>query len=329
MDNEKWQLEGLFKRAFERTKERFVSYLLTWVVSFGIGILIILLSLLAVGVAVLLYVLTKSVVLTVFFGIFATIVFYFALVFSTSWISLATVSVLVSEEKLGAFDTLKKVKPLVWGYFWMSVLIGLFFVGLLPWGVLTLGVVLILWSFWATFATFVYLTTQKKGLQNLWVSRQMFLQRAWGIFGRLLLVNLGFVAINMFLSMGGGKNGLSSGLSFLFGILASPFLVSFSYEIFKNLDVPNEVKKPRVWVVFSVLGWILTVLLFVGLIFLAASQGPALFQKLGGFKNVNKFNQKEFQRQMLKNNGFNQDEVQKYYEQYKDLIPTISGTMRQ
>lgn len=231
----------------------------------GLGLMIVLC--LAVLLGVLIFGLTKSILLIVLLGIILTIAFYVAFIFVTSWIGLATVSVLISDEKLGAIETFKKVKPLVWGYFWMNIVVSFFMFGLLPLGALSLGVIFVLWALWSSFLPFVYLKTQKKGLENLWISREMFRQRPWGLFGRLMLINLAVFAISFFISYS-GKNATTSGLSFLFSILSAPFVLSFEYEMFQNLKEVKEAKKPNVWFVLSVIGCVLMILAFVAAIVL-------------------------------------------------------------
>jgi hypothetical protein len=325
MDNEKWQVEGLLKRAFNRTKERFLSYFLTWVASFGMGIGVLVLILLAAGLIAILYGVTKSVLVVGVLGLAIGIGSYVALIYVSSWIALATISVMTSEEKLGVGATFSKVKPLIWGYFWMSFLSGLFMLGLMPWGVLSLGVVFVLWALWSSFMSFVYLKFQKKGLQNLWISRQMFRQNPWGIFGRsaLLMVAIWAISIAINLVFGSmGKNGsmASSGISMIFSILYAPFAMSFSYEMFLNLEEPKEeVKTPSVWVMFSVLGWVLSILAFVGTIGLLVSQAPVLMQKANEMKNLKNVNQLQMDEQ-FKNL---KPEEQEFLNKMKEIAPTV------
>lgn len=278
MDNQKWQLENLIKRAFERTKERFLSYFLTWVASFAFVLGVMVILLLAIGLIAVIYGITKSALLVVLLSIVLTIAFYVALIFVTSWISLATISVLIDDKKLGVGETFSKVKPLVWGYFWMNLLVSLFFFGLLPWGILSLSAVLILWAFWASFVAFAYLKFQKRGLQSLWISRQMFLARGWGIFGRMVIVNLAVFAIGFLFSFS-LRNAAGRGLSFLCSIVTGPFLISFQYEMFKNLNEPKQVKKPTVWFVLSLVGWILMIVGIVAVVGFAIQNAMILFNQ--------------------------------------------------
>jgi hypothetical protein len=333
MDNEKWQVEGLIKRAFARTKDRFLSYFLTWVASFGMIIGAFLLLLVLGSLVMIASGIAKSMLAAVVLGIIIGIGFYIGFIYISSWIVLATIEVLISEEKLGVGATFAKVKPMVWGYFWMSFLAGLFMMGLMPWGILSLGVIFVLWALWSSFMAFAYLKFQKKGLQSLWISRQMFRQNPWGIFGRSLLLTVAIWAISIAINLvfgSMGKNGsmASSGISMIFSLLYAPFAMSFSYEMFSNLEAPKEeVKTPTVWVVFSVLGWALTILLVVLGIYLTYSR---IFTNFGmkDLQYLREIDQTRLQEQLNKAQELQQNSNNQF--NYPTMVPTFgssSGTM--
>ncbi len=255
-----WQLEHLIKQAFLRTKERFVSYFLAVIVSFGLYLVAFFALIAVILVTGLLYGISKSVLLTVFLGFIILVVFLSLFVFIGSWTQLAAVEILIGEERIGVIDTYKKVKPLVWGYVWFSALSMLFMIGLFPLSVLSLFIILILWSVWSSFVVFVYLRQGRRRLDNLWVSRSMVNQRFWGIVGRIILVSLAILFINILLVS--SKNSLLGLSSVIFSLFTTPFAMSFNYEIYKNLREPTTVEKPKVWLVFSVVGWILGMLIF-------------------------------------------------------------------
>jgi MFS family permease len=292
-------------------------------VSFGMGIGVIILILLAAGLIAILYGVTKSVLVVGVLGFVIGIGSYVAFIYVSSWTALATISVLTREEKLGVGATFEKVRPMVWGYFWMSFLAGLFMIGLMPWGILSFGVVFILWALWSSFLPFVYLKFQKKGLQSLWISRQMFRQNPWGIFGRLFLINFAVFAVSFLISLSGGsgKNNITSGFSILFSAVTAPLALSFSYEMFLNLEYPKEeVKTPTVWVVFSVLGFVLTILLVVLGVYLTYSR---IFTNFGmkDLQNLQNLNQTEMQKQLqnLK------PEEQEFLNKMKEITPGAGG----
>lgn len=264
--NNSWQIEQLIKRAFIRTKERFLSYFLVVIV----GILIILAAVaigLILGIPILFLIKPAPIVA----GIMAAVLYTAGIVaffYITSWIGLAGAAVLIEEPKLGVSATYKSVRSRVWGFVWFNFLTGLFIIGLLPLGILSLGVVFILWAIWGSFALFVYLKKQKKGIANLWTSKALVSQKFWGIVWRVIVVYVAVMVLQFALAFGtrdsavAALGGISSGIISLF---TGPFITSFLYEMYTNLTEPTEVKTPKVWVGLSIIGWVLSVILFVAL----------------------------------------------------------------
>lgn len=203
-----------------------------------------------------------GIIITIAVGVIGFILFLFV----TSWIQLATTSILIQEAKLGAVETYKATKARVWGFVWFNFLTGLFILGLLPLGILSLGVVLILWAIWGSFAAFVYIQKQKKGLTNLWTSKALVSQRFWGIVWRVIVLYVAVMVLQFALAFGTRDSaaaflgGIGSGLISLF---TGPFITSFLYEMYLNLTEPTDVKTPKVWVGLSIIGWIISILLFV------------------------------------------------------------------
>ncbi len=279
MNEQSWQIEGLIKRAFSRTKERFLSYFLTWIVSFGIGILTFLAILLIAGLLFLVFTITQSPIITAILGVVAGLGAIIGLMYVSTWISLTTILVLISDEKLGIGETFKQTQPKVWQYLWVNLLIFLFMLGIYPISIFTLFIIFILWSVWATFVPFVFLKQNLRGFNNLWMSREMFFQKAWGIFGRSLLVGGAVMTISVLISIG-GKNAASTGLSVLFSVFSAPFMISFTYEMYKNLEVPKEVKKPKVWFVLSMIGLVLMAICLIFGIFAAAQGATGMIEEV-------------------------------------------------
>lgn len=257
-----WQIEHLVRQAFARTKDRFLGYFLTAVLNFalwtGLFISILLLS----GVLFFIYTVTKLASLLIILAIVLSILMLFLIVYISAWTQLTAITVIIQEEKLDAIETFKKVKPLVNGYLWFISLNFLFSFGLLPWGLLSLFTIIVLWSVWGVFSTFVYLQSRRKGLINLWVSRELVNQKFWGILGRMFLINLSVAFISMFL-ISSGKSAASYLITILLQLFTAPFVISFKFEMFKNLKEPEKVNAPKVWVALSIIGLVVLILLFI------------------------------------------------------------------
>lgn len=266
-----WQIENLLRAALARTKDRFLSYLLSLGLSAAIGCGGVL-ALLVLGVPVALLVsVTKFSAVAIFTGALLAIGALIALAYLGAWTSLTVVQTLIREEKIGLIETFKEVRPLVWGFVWYQALAGLFLIGILPWGLLTFFIIPILWMIWSSFAAFVYLQKRKSGLENLWVSKALVSQRLWGIVGREALVFLTIFVIGALLS----SQPVLATIWGLAQIFTTPFLIGFSFEMYRLLPEPppEKIKTPSGWVVLSALGWVLA----IGLIVLLVSL-PSIFK---------------------------------------------------
>lgn len=267
-----WEIEGLIRRAFERTKERFSSYFVVTILGISISFLALMILLLGIVACAIIY--SIAPVAGLILGVILALVVITVFIYISGWVQLSTLSVLVSPERLGAVETFKKTRAIVPGYVWFMLLSSTFIFGLLPFGFLTFFIILIAWSAWSTFSSFVYLERREKGLLNLWVSKALVSQRFWGILGRIFLINIAVLLVQGLLS--GRNNAFSSLASFVFSILATPFTVSFAYEMYKNLRYPEGVKAPTAWVALSVVGWVLIFLAMVAFFTVIISALPSL-----------------------------------------------------
>ena len=307
-----WQLESLIKRAFVRTKERFLSYFLALVLSFAFVLIsVIILGLLLVlgGLAAAL---TKLVLVSFFASLVMILLVVLVFVFVGSWIQLSTIKVLIQDDRLGVVETFKKVRSLVWGYLTFSLLASLFMLGLLPLGLLSLGIVFLLWSFWNSFSTFVYLTNRQKGIANLWQSRALVNKRFWGIVGRLLLMNIAVAFISLVLA--GSKSSLLAIVSVIFSLFSQPFLISFSFEMYRNLSQPVGAKGPRAWLVLSVVGWVLTALYLFLVVPIAVRRLPEVLPQF----------QKDFYTELWRNPNLQKQLLPQVYSDQRNFLESES-----
>lgn len=257
-----FEIESLLKSGFNRTLERFFPYLLTQILLFfGIVGLSLLLGL--VGAAhVFLYTATKSLPLTIVSGLFFTITLIIYMGYFTTWGALAGVQSLIADKKIGSIQAFREVKSGVWQYLILQLLIGLFMLGLLPFGIFTIFLLYVLWAIWAMFVVFIFLKEKQGTLTILWKSRAMVNQKGfWAILGRVALLYL----VSFAVSFGIGilseiEPGIGTLASIAFNLFAGPFFLSYIYEMFIQLPFPKNVEKPQTWTTLSIVGWILMVL---------------------------------------------------------------------
>lgn len=294
-----WQIESLIRSAWKRTLDRFVSYFLAIALSVVIFIAVFLVCGLAAAALIGLSAAISLPQFPFLIVILVSLVGYLVLLYVGSLSNLLVIEVIIREDKAGVMETLAKVRPLVWDYVWLSFLMSLFLGGLFIWGVLSLFIIFILWSVWGSFMTFVFLEKRKKGLTNLWLSKAMVAQKFWGIVGRLLLVNVAAFIISSILAS--SKNSVLELGSVLVSLIIQPFLISFSYEMYRIIPDHDTYKSPKGWIVMSVLGWVLGVLAIV----LLAGSFMTLFKNFSFPDILNRFkplqNEQDINRFLPKN----------------------------
>lgn len=276
-----WSFERLIRQAFTRTKDRFRHYLLVELGMIGafLGlcflIIVICIPLMMTGNTNLIIMLSIPAALFL-----AGISFY-----CLSWFQLVLIDIMTNSGHHSVQESFTQMKVHVVDFFKYNILVTLFFLGLLPFGIMTFFALFFLWGFWSTFAGFVFLYQKKRGLDVLWTSQTMINQRFWDIAIRLVSISLIIFMISYILNS--QEKVLFSVLFFFFNILVPPFMLSFTYELYMLLDEPKEVKAGTNWVLLSVVGWIM-----MGIVFSTAMTSL----QNGGAKNL----QKEFFKQLEK-----------------------------
>lgn len=261
-----WELESLINRALKRTKERFVTYLLMTVATIGVFLGVVLICVLAGLLVGVVAAVTKMAALGLLLGLAIGLVGGAVAFYFFYWFQLASLYVITAQPKETFSQSLQTVKPWVGGFFWLMVVNVLFMLGLFPFFGLTLFILAIVWSIWSMFTVFVYLEFRKKGLANVWMSKTLVSQKFWGIFGRIALIEVLIFLMSWLLSFVGKAASISpltSVLSFLLSLFTGPFVASFLYEMYLNTRRDVEVKPQTGWVVLSLIGFVLTVILLV------------------------------------------------------------------
>jgi hypothetical protein len=273
----KWQIENLIKSAMSRTKDRFLSFILGLVLC----LFMLIAGLVIPGVigAILIGIsyLAKNWALMGFFITVLVIVIILVESYIGIWGNLALTKIMTQESKTDLTGAFKKVRPLIWGFFGVKAMAALFIYGLLPFIVLSFGIVGILWWAWMSFIQFAYLEEQRKGLHTVWYSRDLFNQKFWPILGRILLVNSSLLLFQIILNS--VDNNVFKLLTGIFYFITTPFIISYNYEIYRNLDHSAEGKKSTPWIVASIVGWIIMIAVLILSFHVIVKKLPELIQK--------------------------------------------------
>lgn len=224
--------KDIFKDASIRFKDRIKQYLLCT--------LYLTLIFIPASVIVVFSIVFKNYLLTVLS--FLTIPF---LIYFTIWFTLAAFQVIISESKIKASESLKITKPLIFKAIWFFTLSSLFSIGLIPLLGIASPILLILWSYWGLFSIFVIIEKQENGLKNLWLSKQLVSQQFWKIVGYTFLLQLIGIILNVIPIVGT-----------ILGLLVFNFILFFDFEIYRRLEIPNNIKTPKIWIWFSIIGFL-------------------------------------------------------------------------
>lgn len=261
-----WEIETLIRKAIIRVRERFLSYILAYVIMYAVVFFLMFMLAFMWAFAAGAF-LTKTTVITGFLFSLLAVLGVIAFIYVVSYTQLAMIKVLIQKKKRTILQTYAAVKDDVWGFVWVMAAFYLFLIGLIPFGVVTLGVVLFLWSFWSSFVAFVYLTQKHKGLDNLWVSYNMINQRFWGVLGRFVVIIVAYVLVSALLNT--IEHDIVIILNYILSLLYGPFALSYMFEMYSHLEVPKAVERPTLWIGLSAFGYLL-------MLFIILSSGDAL-----------------------------------------------------
>ena len=100
----------------------------------------------------------------------------------------------------------------------------------------------------------------------------------WGILGRLLLVYVAVYVVMIVLSLGAANYRALNLVTFVISLLVGPFVISYMYEIYRNMPKVEEAKASTGWIIASVLGWVLLVVGIFSSINSAMQATPRMMQ---------------------------------------------------
>lgn len=259
-------IETLFSLAMERFKERFFNYFLLLLIGFGVSIVFFLvLGLVGFGLPMVVFTEPGQVPLVMGITVIANIIFWLAyFIYLAPWFVLSVIHVMVSSEKTSPIQALKETRPHVFSFFGFTFLSSLFLFGLTPFMLITLYVVSLLWTIWGAFSYFVFLEEKRGGMYPLWASYARINQDFWPMVSKiavpfiiLMVISfvLGFLSIIPLIGL------LFIVLIFIITICLGPLITSYLYELYKTTKKPEVVQAPKIWVILSVVGFIITMII--------------------------------------------------------------------
>lgn len=257
-------LETLFKDTFQRFSSRFLSYFLAYAISFGASIAIAIIAGLLFFLHLAIFGTTQSIEITTTSAIITGIAFIVGAIYVHSWLYLVMMDVIIDAHPSGVINTFKKTRPWVWGFIWFAIVSWFFISGIILLGLLGLviGALIlgILWGVWSIFGGIVYLEKRHKGLANLWASYHLVNTRFWGIFGRFIMIFLAIYVLYILSAlMLQDSPAVLTVLQIILGLVVTPFLLSYTYEIYRHLPQEDTTTPSTPWIVTSILGWVVAI----------------------------------------------------------------------
>jgi len=251
-------MEKIIQASFARFKKTFLRYFLVYVLGM-LGFTLAVLAVLATGGAMfLLYlILGKQLVVAISLGTIFGLGTFALIIYLATWFQLSQVLAITKPELKEVYDCFRESRALILPFLGFSILHALFLMGFFLSNIFFF-LPYIIWSIWGAFAVFAFLDGKRGGLMPLWFSKAKV---SHNFFKVLLYIAIAYSALFLVTSIFTQINKDLSFLSSLVWFLATPFLMSYSYEIYRSLPEPKAVKRSTTGIVFSIIGWVLNFLL--------------------------------------------------------------------
>lgn len=267
MNNSKPQISSLpgvkelLKRTWQIYKERFLVFLGIMLIPF----------LIAFPLGVIFYLFPK---LPILISFSLLVLFTIITIITTLWSSVSLLyAIKERKQKIGIKESLIRGWSKLISYCWVLALTGLIVLG----GFLLLIAPGIIFSVWFSFATFVLVSEDLKGMNALFRSKQLVAGFWWKVFWRLLAISIIGFGIGFAVDLIGKTLKIPFIEDFV-GLFLTPFLVTYSFLIYEDLrkiqgELPFEPPKRSAKIKFILVG-IAGILLFLAFLVLL----PALLR---------------------------------------------------
>ncbi|OGK16446.1 hypothetical protein A2690_03805 [Candidatus Roizmanbacteria bacterium RIFCSPHIGHO2_01_FULL_39_12b] len=245
------------RNSWSRLSDHFSDYIKVYIVTLG---LFAGFGLLFTGVALGFFIIAKNVQIALLYVLVIPLLvaFIFAFVYLSTWCGLVTIDSIIGHIGIPLKKRFNAIRPIVMGFVWFNVLFGLFMLGLFIFGILSLGVVFLFWIVTSSFAAFVYLQHQPKGLCSLWISKQMIRGQFFKILGYFVLIYGVIFSIDVILLR--SDHIITNITSWLMNFIAAPYFIALKYEIYKHLEYPKKIEVPEKWVIASKVGFVILII---------------------------------------------------------------------
>jgi hypothetical protein len=214
-------IKDLLKRSWQIYKARLGTFLGIVILPLVVGLLILIPTAILGKIPAL--------------GIFLFIVFWLAAIVVSFWSQVSLLyAIKEREEKIGIKESLKCGWPKIVPFIWISILAGFITMG----GFLLLVIPGILFAVWFSFATYILVSEDIKGMSALFRSKQLVAGNWWKVFWRLLTIGIitivaYFGLTFLFTSLFNENAGSIAGS--ITSLFLTPFLITYNFLIYEDL----------------------------------------------------------------------------------------------
>ena len=249
-------MEKIISQSFTRFKQTALRFFLAYI--FGILGFIALTIILAIiaGLGLVIFITTKQYILGVITGVIFFLLALFFYSYLTTWVGLTQQYIIMNPTSLKTVDSYKKTKKLVFSYIIFNIVNSIFLLGILYTNVLFL-IPFILWGVWGSFSIYAFLEGHRGGLAPLWYSRSKVIKHFFKVLLYTLVI---YVALFLLARLNFQINQKTNYVNILL-LLTSPFIASYFYELYLSLPEPKEVIPSKFWLIVSLVGWVLYILI--------------------------------------------------------------------
>ena len=175
------------------------------------------------------------------------------------FLALTAFAYAVTDQTLGIRDALKKGSRRAWAFFWLASLAGYIITG----GFLLLIIPGVVFMVWFSFAQFVLVTEDERGMEALLKSKEYVRDRWFDVFLRLIVIWIVSGCVGMVPVIGP-----------IASLLFFPFVMIFVYLVYRNLkdikgagmEYPHSAGEKAKWIGAGSLGYLLMPLLLLGIL---------------------------------------------------------------
>ena len=165
----------------------------------------------------------------VLFILFAFIFLFFLFTFIVQiWSQAALVYAIKENGEIGIKEAYQKSKSKIKQFFWVSILVGFITMG----GFIFFAIPGFIFGVWFSFATFIVITEDLKGMDAILKSREYVRNYWWPVFWRFLFINLVMIGIMIVVSIG---SMLIPILGNVVSIILTPIVMIYMFLIYNNL----------------------------------------------------------------------------------------------